>query len=128
LKVLLDTCSFLWLAGKQAAVSRKAHEIFADPDNEIFLSVASCWEISIKYATGRLELPFPPARFIPEARQREGIETLSLEEEAALYVSRLPKLHADPFDRMLICQSIVHSMPILTPDELIARYPVRTLW
>ena len=128
MRILLDTCSFLWLAGKQATASRSAREVFADPDNDVFLSVVSCWEISIKFAAGRLELPYPPAQFVAEARQREGVETLPLDEEAALYIRRLPKLHADPFDRMLICQSIVHGLAILTPDELITQYPVRTLW
>jgi PIN domain nuclease of toxin-antitoxin system len=127
-RILLDTCSFLWLAGKAADVSAKARELFADPDNEIFLSVVSCWEIAVKHAAGRLELPDQPARFIGEARQRAGIESLPLEEEAVLYVNRLPKLHSDPFDRMLICQSIVHGVAILTPDEGITQYPIHTIW
>ncbi len=102
--------------------------LFADPDNEIFLSVVSCWEIAVKHAAGRLELPDPPARFIGEARQRAGIESMPLEEEAVLYMSRLPKLHGDPFDRLMICQSIVHGVAILTPDERIAQYPIHTIW
>jgi PIN domain nuclease of toxin-antitoxin system len=53
---------------------------------------------------------------------------LALDEETVLYTSRLPALHADPFDRMLICQSIAHGMPIVTPDDLIAQYPIRTIW
>lgn len=128
MRILLDTCSFLWLAGKAAEVSAKARELFADPDNEIFLSVVSCWEIAVKHAAGRLELPDPPARFIGEARQRAGIESMPLEEEAVLYMSRLPKLHGDPFDRLMICQSIVHGVAILTPDERIAQYPIHTIW
>jgi PIN domain nuclease of toxin-antitoxin system len=127
-RILLDTCSFLWLAGKPADVSARARELFADPDNEIFLSVVSCWEIAAKHSAGRLELPDPPARFIVEACKRAGIESLPLEEEAVLYVSRLPKLHSYPFDRMLICQSIVHGVAILTPDERIAQYPIHTIW
>jgi PIN domain nuclease of toxin-antitoxin system len=126
-RILLDTCSFLWLAGRPAEASAKARELFADPDNEIFLSVVSCWEIAAKHSTGRLELPDPPARFIVEARKRAGIESLPLEEEAVLYVSRLPKLHSDPFDRMLICQSIVHGVAILTPDERITQYPIHSI-
>ena len=65
---------------------------------------------------------------MPSRRERYGIEFLPIDEESALYIPRLPKLHADPFDRMLICQSIVHGMAILTPDEAITQYAVRTLW
>ena len=128
MRVLLDTCSFLWLAGVRGNASRRSQEIFADPENDIFLSAVSCWEIAIKYAAGNLVLPDTPAKFVSEAREREAIESLPLNEESVLYASRLPRLHADPFDRMLICQSIVHGLAILTPDESIAQYAVRTLW
>jgi PIN domain nuclease of toxin-antitoxin system len=109
-------------------VSSTARNIFVDPDNEVFLSVVSCWEISVKHAKGRLPLPDSPSRLVRRHREKYGTETLELGEEAALYISRLPGLHSDPFDRMLICQSIVHGLAILTPDELIMQYSVRTLW
>jgi PIN domain nuclease of toxin-antitoxin system len=109
-------------------VSARTQEAFADPENEVFLSVVSCWEISVKYAAGRLKLPQPPAVCVPADRKRYGIQSLSLDEECVTYPPRLPKLHADPFDRMLICQSIVHGMTILTPDPMISQYPVHTLW
>src|SRR2546423_1047058 len=109
-------------------VSRTAQQLFHDADNDVFLSVISCWEISIKYAAGRLPLPQTPTTLIRRQREKYGIAPLILDEESALYVARLPRLHSDPFDRMLICQSIVHGMAILTPDEAIAQYPVRTLW
>jgi PIN domain nuclease of toxin-antitoxin system len=127
-RILLDTCTFVWLATELKNVSSAAKEVFADPDNDVFLSVVSCWEMSVKYVTGRLKLPQSPRQLVPEYRKRYGIGTLALDEEAALYASRLPKVHSDPFDRMLICQSIVHGMAILTPDESIAQYPVHTIW
>jgi PIN domain nuclease of toxin-antitoxin system len=65
---------------------------------------------------------------VPLQRKQHGIDPLQLDEEAALHLSRLPLLHKDPFDRMLICQAVVHDLVILTPDELIHQYPVRTLW
>ena len=128
MKILLDTCTFLWLATEIGQVSEKAKEAFADPDNEIFLSVVSCWEIAVKHASGKLKLPEPPLQLVPAYRDRYGVGSLPLDEESALHVGRLPKLHADPFDRMLICQSVTHGMPILTPDQLIAQYPIRTIW
>ncbi|MCK4819843.1 type II toxin-antitoxin system VapC family toxin, partial [bacterium] len=88
----------------------------------------STWEISIKHALGRLSLPEPPERFIPAQREQHGVETLPLEESATLHLTRLPQLHKDPFDRMLICQAIIHGMLIMTPDELISQYPVRSTW
>jgi PIN domain nuclease of toxin-antitoxin system len=126
--ILLDTCTFIWLATETKRLSVKARDIFADPDNDVFLSVISCWEISVKHAAGKLKLPQPPAKLIPTYRERYGVATLPLDEETALYVARLPGLHADPFDRMIVCQSIAHGMPILTPDESIAQYPIRTIW
>jgi len=77
---------------------------------------------------GKLPLPEPPGRFVPLQRKQHGIDPLQLNEEAALHLSRLPLLHKDPFDRMLVCQAVVHRLVILTPDELIHQYPVRTVW
>ena len=67
-------------------------------------------------------------QFIPQQRERHGIDSLSLEENATGHLPKLPALHKDPFDRMLICQAIQHELTILTPDPLITQYPVRTAW
>lgn len=128
MKVLLDTCTFLWILTGDRKLSKAAKGHFIEPENEVFLSAVSTWEISVKYVLGRLSLPGPPERFIPAQREAHGIESLPLDEESTLYLRRIPELHADPFDRMLVCQSIVHGMTILTPDELISQYPVRTDW
>jgi PIN domain nuclease of toxin-antitoxin system len=82
----------------------------------------------VKYALRRLPLPTPPERFVPAQREAHGITTLELDEESVLQLHRLPEFHRDPFDRMLVCQAIVHGMTIVTPDPLIAQYPVRTRW
>ncbi|MFH1538766.1 MAG: type II toxin-antitoxin system VapC family toxin [bacterium] len=128
MKVLLDTCTFLWILTGDRKLSKTARELHLDSENEIYLSAVSTWEIAVKHALGRLSLPGPPERFIPARREAHGIESLPLDEESTLYLRRVPELHADPFDRMLVCQSIVHGMTILTPDELISQYPVRTDW
>jgi len=106
-------------------MSKTAATAFLDPENESYLSATSAWEIGIKYALGRLALPGKPEVYIRQIRKTSGIETLPADEESALYAARLPKLHADPFDRMLVAQAIVHGMVILTPDEAIAQYGVR---
>lgn len=128
MRLLLDTCTFLWLAAGSPALSSRCRELFADPDNEVYLSAVSAWEIALKHSLGRLPLPESPERFVPDQRLRHGIDTLPVEEEAALHVARLPLLHRDPFDRMLVSQAIVHGMAILGPDPLVTQYPVRALW
>jgi PIN domain nuclease of toxin-antitoxin system len=82
----------------------------------------------MKHALGRLPLPESPERFVPRMRERHGIEALAIDEESVLQTARLPGLHRDPFDRLLVCQSIVHGMTLLTPDSLIAQYPARVVW
>ena len=128
MRLLLDTVTLLWITLDDPRLSSAARRAFSDPGNEIFLSVASAWEIAVKYSLGKLALPETPATFVPSRRSRYGISQLPLDEESALRVVRLPRLHADPFDRMLVCQAVVHSMAILTPDPLIQQYAVRTVW
>ena len=128
MKLLLDTCTFLWIIGGMSDLSPRARELFVDPDNDIYLSAVSAWEITLKHAAGRLPLPEAPARFVPAQRRRHGIDTLGLDEESALHLDRLPPLHRDPFDRMLVCQAIVHGLMMLGPDPLISQYPIRSEW
>jgi PIN domain nuclease of toxin-antitoxin system len=118
----------LWAVSAAPELSDEASELFEDPDNEIYLSSVSTWEIAIKHMLRKLPLPEPPAKFIPTQRKHHGIDSLALDEEATLYLTRLPVLHRDPFDRMLVCQAVVQNLVILTPDELINQYPVRTIW
>jgi PIN domain nuclease of toxin-antitoxin system len=128
MELLLDTCAFLWLITGSPELSTEARERFRDPANDVCLSSVSAWEIAVKHALGRLPLPQAPDRFIPSMRERHGIAPLPLDEESALHLARLPHLHKDPFDRMLICQALVHGLVILTPDRLISQYPIRTIW
>jgi len=127
LKLLLDTCTFLWITLDAPDLSRRARELFVDPANEICLSAVSVWEIMLKSSIGRLPIP-RRGNFIGTQREQHGIDPLPLDEEATLHLPRLPHLHKDPFDRMLVCQALVHGLVILTPDDLIMQYPVRTEW
>jgi PIN domain nuclease of toxin-antitoxin system len=128
MKLLLDTCAFLWIVADAPQLSPRARALFRSPENEVYLSAASAWEIAIKHALGRLPLPRPPERFLPEMREAHGIEPLPIDEESTLHISRLPTLHRDPFDRLLVSQAIVHGLSILSPDPLVTQYPARTLW
>jgi len=127
-RILLDTATFLWTVTDAPDLSDDARALFVGPRNEIYLSSVSTWEIAIKNSLGKLPLPEPPAKFVPAQCKQHGIDSLSLDEEATLHLTRLPVLHKDPFDRMLVCQAIVHHFVILTLDELISQYPVRTTW
>ncbi len=128
MKFLVDTCTFLWIVGGVEALPARVVQAFRDPDHEIYLSAASAWEIALKEARGRLPLPEPAHQFVAAEREAHGIASLPIDEESALHLSRLPVLHGDPFDRMLVSQAIVHGLTILTPDPLITQYPARTLW
>lgn len=128
MRLLLDTCTFLWVVGKPERVPRKVLDLFQAAENDVYLSAASAWEIALKYARGNLLLPTPPERFVPSERDGRGIAPLAIDEEAALHLSKLPSLHRDPFDRILVSQALVHGFSILTPDPLITQYPARTIW
>jgi PIN domain nuclease of toxin-antitoxin system len=128
MKILLDTCVFLWIITDDPKLSPQARKLFLDPANEVYLSVASTWEIAIKYKLGKLSLPKPPEKYIPAKRKQHDIDSLPLIEEATLYLTKLPDLHKDPFDRILICQTIVAGLTLLTPDELVTQYPLRSMW
>ena len=125
---LLDTCSFLWVTLKPEKLSRIFVDCFSDPDNTVFLSSVTVWEIGIKYSIGKLALPIAPSLFIPEERKNHHISQLKLKEADTFHLENLPFIHKDPFDRMLVCQAIERSLTILTPDPLIRQYPIRTLW
>jgi PIN domain nuclease of toxin-antitoxin system len=128
MKLLLDTCTFLWLTKGSEELSRKAIDAFTEPKNEVYLSSVSAWEINVKYRLGKLFLPLSPDKFIPKERKRHMITRLDLSEQDTFHLLKLPNPHNDPFDRMLVCQSIEHSLTILTPDPLVTQYPIRSLW
>ena len=88
----------------------------------------SAWEIASKHRAGKLPLPEPPDQLIRTEREWRGVAALAFDEESAFQVLRLPPLHRDPFDRMLISQAIAGGLAIVTPDPLIAQYPVRVIW
>ena len=128
MKLLLDTCTFLWWSTGSETIPANVRHIVADPANDVWLSAVSTWEIAVKHALGRLPLPDPPELFIPRERRRHRLRSLGLDEKSTLHLSRLPRLHGDPFDRMLICQGIEHRLSLVTPDSLIAQYAVDTIW
>ncbi len=128
MRLLLDSATFIWTAEGHTKLSVAARSLIADASNELFLSAASAWEIAIKHELGRLDLRMPPDEYVWQQRQLHRIESLSIDEAAALQSAKLPNVHRDPFDRILISQAILGGMAIVTPDRLIRMYPVRTVW
>jgi PIN domain nuclease of toxin-antitoxin system len=128
LKLLLDTCAFLWFQEDSPHLSRNARAHIMDTANEVYLSAVSAWEIARKYAQGRISLPSHPSTLIPAVRRDSGIATLSFTETDALAAEKLQLFHKDPFDRMLIAQAIMGGLAIVTCDQAFEPYPVRLIW
>lgn len=118
MKILLDTGAFLWGITNDPLLSARAKSLFVAPENEIYLSSISAWEMLVKSQLGKLPLPAPAGTFIQEQRQLHRIESMPLAEDA----------HSDPFNRMLVCQAISNGLVILTPDLKVSQYPVQTVW
>jgi PIN domain nuclease of toxin-antitoxin system len=127
-KALLDTHTFLWWNLGDPQLSARARAFIAEGKNEIFVSAASAWEIAIKVSKGRLVLPESPERYMANRMAHFGFLALPIQLSHALRVASLPSIHDDPFDRLLVAQSQMENLPILTADPEIARYPVDILW
>ena len=128
MRALLDTNAFLWALDDNSQLSQKAQRFMSNGENDLFLSSASAWEIVIKSSLGKLELPHDPEKFIEEQMHLCGIDSLPISIRHALTVARLPDIHKDPFDRMLIAQAIAENISIITPDKKIHLYDVHIIW
>lgn len=128
MRVLLDTHTFLWWITDDKQLSLTARGIIGDSQNELFLSVASGWEIAIKAQLGKLKMPSNLEQFIVEQLLHNAIGSLPIQLSHALHVYTLPRLHRDPFDRLLVAQSQLENMPILTVDRQIEQYTVQVIW
>ncbi|MBX7236466.1 MAG: type II toxin-antitoxin system VapC family toxin [Caldilineales bacterium] len=128
MRALLDTHTFLWWNLDDPSLSTAAKDFIGDGQNEILLSAASAWEIAIKYAKGRLSLPELPERYIANRITHYSFQPLPIQLSHALRVASLPLIHHDPFDRLLIAQSQMENLPLLTSDPEIAKYDVDIIW
>jgi PIN domain nuclease of toxin-antitoxin system len=129
MRVLLDTHAFLWWASRRGTqLSDRARDVLVDGSTDVAFSMASVWEIAIKVGTGRMVLPDAVERYVPDRLRVHGFDLLPIELAHAFRAGALPRLHGDPFDRMLIAQSQVEGIPILTADPAIARYDVDVIW
>lgn len=108
-------------------VRRSVRERLAEPGSVVYFSLATAWEISIKWSIGKLKLPEPPARLIPARLARDQLTLLPIELSHALRVATLPLHHPDPFDRLLIAQAKVERVPIVTDDPCFSAYGVTVI-
>jgi PIN domain nuclease of toxin-antitoxin system len=122
MKFLLDTHLLLWAAGQPERLSKPARELIENPDNMLFFSAASIWEIAIKSSLGREDFK-ADSRLIRRGLIDNGYREVAISSEHAAGVQALPLIHKDPFDRLLIAQSLVEGMPLVTVDPILSQYP-----
>lgn len=123
MRVLIDTQVFLWLHSEPERLGAQL-ALVEDPDTVRLVSAVVGWEITIKHALGRLELPSPPQRWIPDKLQAGAMTAVPIELSHVLGVAELPQHHRDPFDRLLISQARLLGVPVLTADRAFASYDV----
>lgn len=128
MKILLDTHAWLWWMIEPQRLSQTASNLLGDMGNQVFVSAVSAWEVSIKWSLGRLDLPEHPKTFVPSRLQRDNFTLLPIDLSHVLQVADSPDHHKDPFDRLLIAQSIIEVAPLLSRDELVSQYDIKVLW
>jgi PIN domain nuclease of toxin-antitoxin system len=128
MRVLLDTHALLWWNLDDDRLSESVRDLIRDGRTEVVVSVASIWEVAIKAAKGKIELPDAADAYIDDRLRRNRWSTLSIDPRHALRAAALPMIHADPFDRVLVAQAQLESIPLVTTDAAITRYDVETIW
>ncbi|MBD2358297.1 type II toxin-antitoxin system VapC family toxin [Tolypothrix sp. FACHB-123] len=126
MRQLLDTHTFIWFVMGNPRISENLRSQIENNDN--LLSFVSVWEMAIKHSIGKLNFNISFPEFIEQQIINNGIEVMPIAREEIIVVSQLPLHHRDPFDRLLIAQSIVENIPILSADTIFDAYPIQRLW
>jgi PIN domain nuclease of toxin-antitoxin system len=127
MSILLDTQIFLWYISRDSRLSVSILQAIRDPANTVFVSVVVIWEAIIKYQLGKLPLPQPPHLYLPEQRKLHQMASLPVDEACVVQLGKLPSVHRDPFDRLIICQAIEYNLTLATADDAMKQYPVKLL-
>ncbi len=123
---LLDTCAMFALA--TGALPRRVYQSL-EKSPQIFVHIASLWELAIKHASGKLTLSHPPLEWYERLLAHHGLRELAIARPALVLATTLPPIHKDPFDRLIIATATLHQLVIITRDEKISQYPrIKTLW
>jgi PIN domain nuclease of toxin-antitoxin system len=128
MRLLLDTHGLLWFIAGSSRLSQHVRDLIEGPENEKLVSIASLRELAIKLSLGKLDLDFPLDEFVSEQVLDGGFELLDIHVEHVAMVATLPFHHRDPFDRLLIAQSLADDLPILSADAAFEAYSVRRIW
>jgi PIN domain nuclease of toxin-antitoxin system len=126
--MILDTQAFLWFVSDLSKLGKKARSAINDPDNEIYLSLASTWEMAIKISMGKLRIAEPLEQFIPQQLLVNSLRQLDITFRHVTGVATLPFHHKDPFDRLLVSQALLEGMPVLSADKAFDAYDVERVW
>ena len=128
MRILLDTHAFLWWVTDDPKLGRRVRRQIQAAKNPCFLSVASCWEMAIKISLGKLRLPEPIEKFVPDQLAANGIDLLPIEFLDAASVTKLDRHHGDPFDRLIISQALRSDLVVASADRVFAKYGVKRVW
>lgn len=128
MKLLLDTQALLWLISDMPEASETSKKLFLDEANDLYVSLASIWEIAIKLSIGKLTLHQPLETFFTNQLQENAINLLKIHFRHILKVSSLPFHHRDPFDRLIISQALIEKLPIISSDTAFDNYGIKRLW
>jgi PIN domain nuclease of toxin-antitoxin system len=128
LRLLLDTCTFVWLTAAPNRLSAPARDVIDKETNDLFLSHVSIWEIHMKHRARKLDLPQKPRLWISRQLAARGLIDWPIDLEAIHRTSELPGHHKDPFDRMVIALAEIHGFVIVTPDPAFQEYKSRLIW
>ena len=128
MKVLVDTHAILWWLADERHLSRRARRILENSENRRLVSIASLWEIAIKMKLGSLPTEGLTLRMIADELTEQEFAILPVRLEDLLQLERLPTLHRDPFDRILVSQALEEGIPMLTKDTAIQQYSIETIW
>jgi PIN domain nuclease of toxin-antitoxin system len=126
MKILLDTHTFLWGVSDVAKLSERVRKML--PVAETWFSVASVWEILIKSQSGKLPLPQPSGAYVMTKLRLNGVKLLHITADHVLRIESLPTHHRDPFDRILVAQSLEENLPLVTSDSVFNRYDLEVIW
>ena len=128
MKLLLDTHVFLWMNHSPEKLSTRFLELCEQAQDELYLSLVTPWEMQIKQQIGKLKIASPIAEMLEKNQQINRMQLLPIALDHILALDQLPLHHGDPFDRLLIAQSMVENMALVTADEKIRRYDVEVVW
>lgn len=118
----------LWAASDDGRLSPAARRVLEDHRTHLVLSVASIWELTLKVARGRLRLPDPPGVYFEDLARDFDLDVLPVHKHHVAALAELPELTTDPFDRMLVAQSLAEDLPLITADAQLASYPIEVFW